>query len=83
MARFIDQHPTNPNMPPEVLTIIRQRLKSSEPDEFGERGISVFIGSRRTYCHTEAPNADAVRRSHEAVGIFLGPDDIEEVQTLP
>ena len=83
MARFIDQHPTNPNLPPEVLTIIKQRLQSGEPDEFGEIGINVFIGPDRTFCHTEAPSADAVRSSHAAMGVLLGPGDIEEVQTLP
>jgi hypothetical protein len=65
------------------VTLIKQRLKHGEPDEFGERGINVFIGAERTYCHTEAPSADAVRRSHAALGIMLGPEDIAEVQVLP
>jgi hypothetical protein len=83
MAKYIDHHPTNPNMPPEVLTIIRQRLESGQPDENGDRGINVFIGSEDTYCYTEAPTADAVRMAHEAMGIFLGPEDVIEVQVLP
>ena len=83
MARFIDHHPTNPNMPPELVTLIKQRLKSGEPDEFGEKGINVFIGSERTYCYTDAPSAEAVRKSHAAMGIFLGPEDVAEVQALP
>lgn len=83
MAKYIDHHPTNPNLPPEVLTIIRQRLESGRPDEHGDRGINVFIGDEDTYCYTEAPSADAVRRAHEAMGIFLGPEDIAEVQVLP
>ena len=83
MARFIDHHTTNPNMPPEVLTIMRQRLQSGEQDEFGDRGISVFIGEEHTYCYTEAPDADAVRKSHEALGILLDPEDVAEVQVLP
>jgi hypothetical protein len=83
MPRFIDQHPTNPNMPPELVTLIKQRLRSGESDEFGEKRINVFIGSQRTYCYTEAPSAEAVRKSHEAMGITLAPNDVEEVQSLP
>ena len=83
MARYIDRHPTNPNLPPEVLTIIRQRLQSGEPDEYGDQGINVFIGENDTYCYTEAPSAEAVRKAHEAIGVLLEPDDIAEVQVLP
>jgi hypothetical protein len=83
VPRFIDHHATNPNLPPEVVTVIRQRLVSGEVDEFGERGIEVFIGPRETYCYTEAPDADAVRKAHAAIGILLAPEDIQEVQPLP
>jgi hypothetical protein len=83
MSRYIDHHPTNPNLPPEVLMVIKQRLQSGELDEFDERGINVFIGAEHTYCYTEAPSVDAVRKAHEAMGIFLGPEDITEVQVLP
>ena len=83
MARYIDRHPTNPNLPPEILTIIRGRLERVEPDEYGDRGINVFIGEDETYCYTEAPSAEAVRKAHEAIGVFLEPEDITEVQVLP
>ena len=83
MPRFVDQHPSNPDLPAEVVTLIQKRLRDGEPDEFGEKGLSVFIGEHRTYCYTEAPSAEAVRRSHEAMGFLLGPEDIEEVRVLP
>jgi hypothetical protein len=83
MVRFIDQHATDPKVPPEVLSIIKQRLQSGEPDELGERGIHVFMGADRTYCYSEAPSAEAVQQAHEAMGILLGPEDIEEVRVLP
>ena len=44
MPRFIDQHPSDPNPSPEMIAFIMQRLQSGEPDEFGERGINVFVG---------------------------------------
>ena len=49
MARFIDKHPTNPNMPPEVLTLICKRLRKGERDEFGDRGLNVFVGPEHTF----------------------------------
>ena len=33
--------------------------------------------------HTEAPSPDAVRRSHQALGIDLDLRDVAEVQVLP
>ena len=83
MPKFIDQHETNQNLPPEMVILIRQRLLSAEVDEYGGRGINVFIGQQTTYCYTEAPDADAVRRSHAALGIVLGPNDVEEILVLP
>jgi hypothetical protein len=83
MPRYLDHHPTNPNMPPEIVAQIMQRLDSGQPDEFGERGLHVFIGAEQTYCHTEAPSVDAVRKSHEALGITLEPRHVVEVQVLP
>jgi hypothetical protein len=83
MPRYLDHHPTNPHMPSEMVAQIKQRLDSGQPDEFGERGLNVFIGPEQTYCHTEAPNADAVRKAHEALGINLDPRNVVEVQVLP
>ena len=83
VATFIDEHPTNPSSPPEMLTVIKQRLLSGATDAFGARGISVFLGPEKTYCYSEAPDADAVRKAHAAVGIVLAPGDVSEVQALP
>jgi hypothetical protein len=83
MPRYLDRHPTNPNMPPELVAEIMERLRSGRPDEFGEKGLNVFIGAEETYCHTDAPNPEAVRMSHAALGITLGTEDVIEVQVLP
>ena len=60
MPQYLDHHPTNPDMPPELVEHITQRLDSGQPDEFGQVGLHVFIGPERTYCHTEAPTVEAV-----------------------
>jgi hypothetical protein len=83
MPRYLDHHPTNPNMPPELVAEIIERLRTGRPDEFGERGLNVFIGADETYCYTEAPSPEAVRMSHAALGITLAPEDVIEVQVLP
>jgi hypothetical protein len=83
MPRYLDHHPTIPNPPPELVAHIIQRLDSGQPDEFGEVGRQVFIGSELTWCHTEAPSVEAVRRSHQALGIDLDPQAVAEVQMLP
>jgi hypothetical protein len=83
MPRYLDHHPTNPNMPPELVTEITRRLRGGEPDEFGEVGLHVFIGAERTWCHTEAPDSQAVRSSHRALGIELDAADVVQVQVLP
>jgi hypothetical protein len=83
MPRYVDRHPTNPNMPPELVAEIMERLRSGQPDKFGEKGLNVFIGAEETYCYTEAPSPEAVRMSHAALGITLGREDVIEVQVLP
>ncbi|MEX2374111.1 MAG: hypothetical protein WD942_00805 [Dehalococcoidia bacterium] len=83
MPRYLDHHPTSPDMPAAVVAAIAQRLENGEVDEFGERGINVFIGSEQTYCYTEAPDVDAVRKSHSVLGIDLRLEDVQEVKVLP
>jgi hypothetical protein len=83
MPQYLDHHPTNPDMPPELVAHITQRLDSGQPDEFGEVGRHVFIGPEQTWCHTEAPTVEAVCRSHQALGIDLDPQAVMEVQVLP
>ena len=83
MPQYLDHHPTNPDMPPELVEHITQRLDSGQPDELGQVGLHVFIGPERTYCHTEAPTVEAVCKSHKALGIDLDPLAVAEVQVLP
>ena len=41
MPQYLDHHPTIPDMPPEMVAFITQRLTSGQPDEFGEVGLHV------------------------------------------
>ena len=42
----------------------------------------MFVSQDVTYCYTEAPNAEAVHKAHETMGLNLGPGDVKEVQSL-
>lgn len=82
MPKFLDVHPTNPNVPPEVVEGIRQKLLAKKPDEDGVVGLNMFVGKDVTTCYAEAPNAEAVHKAHEKMGLKLGPGDVKEVQAL-
>ena len=81
MPTFLDHHPTTP-MPPEMAQAVIDKIKSGKPDEHGAVALNVIVGQEQTWCLAEAPNADAVHKGHEGIGIHLGAGDITEVQTL-
>jgi len=83
MPRFLDRHPTNPNVPADVIQGIRQKLLAKRPDEFGVVALNMIVSKDTTYCLADAPSADAVHKTHEKMGLKLGRGDVTEVQTLP
>ncbi|MBI2321207.1 MAG: hypothetical protein HYU88_03730, partial [Chloroflexi bacterium] len=59
-------------------------IQSGQPDEFGVKPLGIFMGTTgQGWCLSEAPNADAVCRAHEAKGVPLPRGDVHEVMTLP
>jgi hypothetical protein len=83
MPKFIDHHAMSPNLPPELQEGIAARLRAGEPDEFGVTGLNVFLGSDGTaFCLSEAPDADAVVKAHEAVGFPLSRKEVVEVEAV-
>ena len=81
MPKFIDHHATMP-MPPEMAQAVAEQLKAGQRDENGVVGLNAFVGESETWCLTDAPNAEAVHKGHEAMGINLGPGDVTEVSAL-
>ena len=81
MAKFVDHHATTP-MPPEMAQAVVEKLKSGQADQFDVTGVNAFVGATDTWCLSEAISADAVHKSHEAMGINLGAGDVQEVQAL-
>ena len=82
MPKFIDYHAKMPEMPPEAVQQVADRIKVGQTDEFGVKAINVLMGSGgQAYCMTHAPDAEAVRKSHAAAAA-PPPDDVVEVQSL-
>ena len=82
MPKFIDHH-TMADVAPELAEGIAGRIKAGEPDQFGVKGLNVFLGKNGTaFCLSEAPDADAVVKAHEAAGFPISRDTVVEVEAL-
>lgn len=80
MAKFIDYHAKLPPLPPQAVQQMVQDVKAAKVDQFGVKGVNAyFTKDGRGYCFTEAPNADAVCKSHQAKGIALDKGDVHEI----
>lgn len=80
MPTFMDFH-DDLKLPGEAIEQIRQETKDAKADEFGVRQVELFHNSDgKVYCLLDAPDADAVRHHHEALGVPCG--DVHEVVGL-
>jgi hypothetical protein len=82
MPKFIDHHPMGPNLPPEAAEGIAEKIRAGEPDEFGVKGLNVYLGKTEAFCLSEAPDADAVVKAHEAAGFPISRSDVVEVEPV-
>ena len=71
-----------PEIQPEMAAQMKARLSSGEVDQFGAKGINVFVGDGEGWCLSEAPNADAVCDSHAALGFPTDRGDVREVTAV-
>lgn len=54
----------------QVAEKLAQDIKAGRRDEFGVRLVKAFANEiGRSFCISEAPGVEAVRRSHEAKGL--------------
>jgi hypothetical protein len=68
-------------LPDEAIQQITQDTKDGKADQFGVRQVELFHNSEgNVYCLLEAPDADAVRNHHAALGVPCG--DVHEVSGL-
>jgi Protein of unknown function (DUF4242) len=80
MPRFMDFH-DDLKLPSEAIAQIRQDTKDGKADEFGVCQVELFHNPEgKVYCLLEAPDADAVRQHHAALGVPCG--EVHEVSGL-
>ena len=80
MPTFMDFH-DDLKLPGEAIDQITQDTRDEKADEFGVRQVELFHNpDGKVYCLLEAPDADAVRKHHEALGVPCG--DVHEVSSL-
>ncbi|MBI4330324.1 MAG: DUF4242 domain-containing protein [Chloroflexi bacterium] len=83
MPKFLDHHAKMPQMPPEHMAQMKTNVQGKKADKFGVTPLNVIMGTNgEAWCLSEAPNAEAVIKAHEAVGAKLSRSDIVEVNTL-
>lgn len=83
MPKFLDHHPTMPEVAPETAQEMASRITAGKADEFGVTGLNVFVcADGQGYCLSDAPDADAVVKAHEAFGFPLRREDVVEVTTI-
>jgi len=82
VPKFIDHHKMS-DVAPEMAAAIGERIKAGEADENGVKGLNVFLGKDGTaFCLSEAPDAGAVVKAHQAYGFSLDSADVVEVQSV-
>jgi hypothetical protein len=80
MPQFMDYH-EDLKLPAEAIDQITQETKDHKSDEFGVRQVELYHNaSGQVYCLLEAPDADAVRAHHAALGVPCG--EVHEVAGL-
>ena len=77
MPLFLDQH--EGGLPAEMVS---QKVNSGEADQFGAKAVNVIWSDNETFCLSDAPNAEAVHKAHEAIGVTLGEGTVREVQKI-
>lgn len=80
MPQFMDFH-DDLKLPKEAVDQIARDAKDRKTDEFGVRQVELFHNAEgKVYCLLDAPDADAVRHHHAALGIQCG--EVNEVSQL-
>jgi len=72
MPRFMDFH-DNLGLPGEAIAQITDDVRRQRADEFGVRQAELYHNAEgQVYCLLEAPDEDAVRKHHAALGVGCG-----------
>jgi len=82
MPTYIDHH-EKLELTPEMEQAFAERLRSGQTDENGVKGINMFLTKDGgAYCLLEAPDQDAIVRTHANGGTEIQRGDVVEVRAL-
>jgi hypothetical protein len=80
MPQFMDFH-DDLKLPDEAVAQITQDTKDRKADQFGVRQVELFHNADgKVYCLLDAPDAEAVRSHHAALGVPCG--EVHEVSGI-
>jgi hypothetical protein len=80
VPQFMDFH-DDLKLPDDAVQQITKEAHEHKSDEFGVRQIELFHNADgKVYCLLDAPDADAVRAHHAALGVPCG--DVHEVSGI-
>jgi len=80
MPRFMDYH-SDLKLPEEAIAQIADDAHNAKSDQFGVRQIELYYNDGgHVYCLLDAPDEQAVRDHHAAVGVPCG--DVHQVDSL-
>ena len=80
MPRFMDFH-EDLKLPAEAVAQIAEDTRNGTADQFGVRQIELYHNADgQVYCLLDAPDAESVRKHHEALGVSCG--DVHQVEGL-
>jgi hypothetical protein len=80
MPKFMDYH-DDLKLPAAAIDQITNDTREKNRDQFGVRQIELYHNrDGKVYCLLEAPDAQAVRNHHDALGVPCG--DVHEVTGL-
>ena len=85
MPMFLDYH-AMPAMPPEQMKKMTDQLKatkaSRKADSSGVVLLNVYMAHGEAWGISEAPNAEAIMKSHAALGIKIKASDVVELTSV-
>jgi hypothetical protein len=77
MPQFMDFH-SDLKLPREAIDDISKGAEEGTADEFGVRQLELYHNANgKVYCLLDAPNEQAVRDHHAALGVDVG--EVDEV----
>ena len=80
MPQFMDFH-EDLKLPAEDVEQIAQGAREGATDEFGVRQVELYHNADgKVYCLLDAPDEEAVRKHHEAIGVQCG--DVHRVDGI-